>query len=377
MPEMKNITFPGIEEAFEIVDAAARIRLDNHDSAITKISENASTYVTEETLNSKGYLTEHQDISSKLDADKLPEAIDAALAQAKASGEFDGKDGASGADGVSATHSWNGTVLTVTSASGTSSADLKGPKGDKGDAGAKGADGKTPVKGVDYYTDADQEAIVQQVIAALGTPVFGRVDADNNIILTGELADGTYTIKYEDGEGNVSDVGSIVVAPEPTYTNVLPLAIGSDGKPYNGGKGWKAGTRLNSSGAESTSSATEIEVTGFIPVKNGDVIYLSGITMNNGTYANQTYMWLYDSSFKALSGRYKLFSQYSDDSISTHKSEGYVDTDASGNITKLTVQHNVFYTGTSLADLNNTAYIRISCEHIDDNSIITVNEPIV
>lgn len=43
--------------------------------------------------NDSGYLTEHQDISGKLDADKLPEAINTALAEAKASGEFDGKDG--------------------------------------------------------------------------------------------------------------------------------------------------------------------------------------------------------------------------------------------------------------------------------------------
>ena len=45
------------------------------------------------------YLTEHQDISGKLDADKLPEAIDIALAEAKESGEFDGKDGVDGKDG--------------------------------------------------------------------------------------------------------------------------------------------------------------------------------------------------------------------------------------------------------------------------------------
>lgn len=38
------------------------------------------------------YLTEHQDISGKLDADKLPEAINEALAQAKESGKFDGDD---------------------------------------------------------------------------------------------------------------------------------------------------------------------------------------------------------------------------------------------------------------------------------------------
>lgn len=90
----------------------------------------------------------------------------------------DGKDGEPGQDGVSATHSWNGTVLTITSASGTSSADLKGEKGDKGDTGAPGtngtngkdgADGKTPVKGTDYYTEADKTEMVNRVISALPT----------------------------------------------------------------------------------------------------------------------------------------------------------------------------------------------------------------
>lgn len=46
--------------------------------------------------NDKGYLTEHQDISGKLDASALPTAIDTALAQAKASGEFDGATGRRG-----------------------------------------------------------------------------------------------------------------------------------------------------------------------------------------------------------------------------------------------------------------------------------------
>ena len=60
-----------------------------------------------------------------------------------------------GKDGISATHSWNGTVLTITSASGTSSADLKGEKGDK------------PVKGTDYFTEADKNELVDAVLAAL------------------------------------------------------------------------------------------------------------------------------------------------------------------------------------------------------------------
>lgn len=42
------------------------------------------------------YLTEHQDISGKLDSDKLPEAIDIALALAKESGDFNGQPGTDG-----------------------------------------------------------------------------------------------------------------------------------------------------------------------------------------------------------------------------------------------------------------------------------------
>lgn len=77
--------------------------------------------------NDAGYLVHHQDISGKLDADKLPEAVNTALAQAKASGEFDGKDG------------------------------------------NPGKDGETPVKGTDYWTEADKQGIVDDVLKALPT----------------------------------------------------------------------------------------------------------------------------------------------------------------------------------------------------------------
>jgi hypothetical protein len=98
-----------------------------------------------------------------IDTEELAAAIEEALRIAKESGDFDG------ADGVSCTHSWNGTTLTVTSASGTSSADLKGGKGDKGEPGTNGADGYTPVKGTDYYTEADKAEMVDLVLAALPT----------------------------------------------------------------------------------------------------------------------------------------------------------------------------------------------------------------
>lgn len=49
----------------------------------------------------------------------------------------------------------------------------QGPKGDTGEtgpqgpAGTNGTDGYTPVRGTDYWTTADQQAIVNDVLAAL------------------------------------------------------------------------------------------------------------------------------------------------------------------------------------------------------------------
>ena len=142
----------------------------------------------------------------------LQAATDAALAQAKASGEFDGpagptgpqgpagapgKEGNAGADGITPHIGDNGnwyigstdTGKPSRGATGANGSDgAQGEKGDTGPAGPQGpagatgqqgpkgdtgADGKTPVKGTDYWTAADKQEIVNSVIAALpdGTEV--------------------------------------------------------------------------------------------------------------------------------------------------------------------------------------------------------------
>jgi hypothetical protein len=135
-----------------------------------------------------------------------------------------------------------------------------------GGKGSKGDPGYTPILGEDYWTDADKQTIVTQAatlvdvsgkldknqgasnvgkILVVGTDgnlvladmpegsasgdVVGVLDDANNILLTGALADGTYTLKYEFADGTVNEVGSIQVGaipdPEepdtPTYTNIL------------------------------------------------------------------------------------------------------------------------------------------------------------
>lgn len=135
----------------------------------------------------------------------LQKAVNIALQQAQASGKFDGEDGVSvvsvrqtttsSADGgsnvITVTLS-NGQTSTFTVKNGSKGSQgaqgvkgdkgdrglqgvkgdtgAQGAKGDKGDAGAdgkNGADGYTPVKGKDYYTDADKAEMVQAVLAAL------------------------------------------------------------------------------------------------------------------------------------------------------------------------------------------------------------------
>ena len=125
--------------------------------------------------------------------EKLAAAIAKALADASASGECDGAPGVDGTDGGYYAPSvdddgnltWTASADNMPAVTG---ANIKGPRGDtgpqgpqgdKGDTGATGAqgptgadgspgaDGYTPVRGVDYWTDADQQKIVNDVLAAL------------------------------------------------------------------------------------------------------------------------------------------------------------------------------------------------------------------
>ena len=103
-----------------------------------------------------------------LSADTLSGAVDDALAQAKASGEFDGTSvtvksvSESTTDGGSNVVTFSdGKTLTVKN----------------GKTGSKGSDGRTPVKGTDYFTTADKAEIVADVQAAMdGVPDYWRTD---------------------------------------------------------------------------------------------------------------------------------------------------------------------------------------------------------
>lgn len=110
--------------------------------------------------NDSGYLTKHQDISGKLDATKLPEAIDTALAEAKESGVFDGADGAPGE---------------------------KGEKGDKGEPGET-----TYIE--NPYDDTELKSEIATKITAPENPEVGKVFRIKTV-----NEDGTFIGEWADG----------------------------------------------------------------------------------------------------------------------------------------------------------------------------------
>ena len=205
-----------------------------------------------------------------------------------------------------------------------------GPKGDKGDTGpqgetgatgAKGADGKTPVRGVDYWTSSDKEAIVRDVIDAFGANVIGEVDNANNILITVPLSDGTYTIRYENADGSLTDIGSFTIGGNtyPAYTN-LADPTNSD---------WLTNKRINSSKnvvdvTETQRGDKTVVVTNFINIAGVSKLHIKGLDivsdLVNGS-STQNYGRVYDyngttiiaSSYAPTSGiNNKLHYSYAD-----------------------------------------------------------------
>ena len=165
----------------------------------------AEAAVTAHNTDAEAHSDIREAIAEKISQSDLQSGIDTALAQAKTSGEFDGKDGAQGiqgekgADGHSpvVTASKNGTVTTI-SVDGTVIATIndgeKGADGAQGKDGATGADGKTPVKGTDYWTDADKSEIVADAKEAIDLSSYAeKTELENYLPLTGGTCTGGVT----------------------------------------------------------------------------------------------------------------------------------------------------------------------------------------
>lgn len=202
-----------------------------------------------------------------------------------------------------------------------------------------------------------------------------RVSADGNTYTkTAGTANGTsfcvfsinradkkiYVDNYGPGVDRVFDY-TVIDPSAPSYTNLLPSAIDTDGSIYNG-VGWEKGYRLGSDGAPS--GQNDSYLTGFIPVKFGDVVHLKNVKWQNGVTTG-------------LNSGNQRISFYSADKahLAQTNAIGLGGTlsgvkDENGIWTQFTVKN---WSG---VDLGNAAYFRLNCAEISGDSIITVNEEI-
>lgn len=181
--------------------------------------------------------------------------------------------------------------------------------------------------------------------------VLGTLDASANLMLTGALDNGTYTVQYTDANGNVISVGTFKIG----YTNLADPSS-SD---------WQEGYRLSSSGALSAADYGNA-VANFIPCKAGDVVRVKGINIayynsNSSGTQSRTYMRYYASTTSS-----SVFAIIPADNTSVFVNDGDTWTFTVGN-------------GLS-GDTSTIAYIRPYGAYYDgytkDNVVITVNEEI-
>ncbi len=128
----------------------------------------------------------------------------------------------------------------------------------------------------DHSTDLVQYAAfqlaAQQILSAIPTV---PETLPSPAALT--IRNGSTAVSYDGSsakEFTVPELVEYTTVTAPAYVNQIPHSTGTDGNVYNGA-GFKIGTSLNSTGAETDGSTV---VSGFIPVKKGDVIRIRDVS---------------------------------------------------------------------------------------------------
>jgi len=136
----------------------ARYRADAAENSARKAEEAA-----EAVLNHKP----EQPDQPELDVDQVQEIVETALEAAKESGAFDGPAGPQGEKGEKGETGEAGPQGPAGPQGEKGETGEVGPQGEQGETGPAGADGHTPVKGTDYWTEADKAEIVEEVLAGM------------------------------------------------------------------------------------------------------------------------------------------------------------------------------------------------------------------
>jgi len=225
-------------------------------------------------------------------------------------------------------------------------------------------------------TECDSRNIRSNLACTSGTITENSVNAvvasyDEGIVSVIRIGRGVSRTVKLDGSGSESSGGNSGEdsGEEETpvnYTNMLDVATDTDGSLYNGGTGYKANTRISTSSGVVEKTESPWCVTGYFPVKRGDVVRLKNITFyepDNTSAYPRTGVYGFDSS-------YSLVTETSTMSHSNPLSATWnVVTDANGQVTQFTIP-------SSWDSESEVVLLRLCVYEINDTSVITVNEEI-
>lgn len=202
----------------------------------------------------------------------------------------------------------------------------KGAQGDKGDKGDKGDTGTTQL--TPLYADT----------------VAGCTDTEKVYVLPDGFVYGYMT-------------KTSVIHP----TNQLPLSTEADGKPFNGGAGWKTGYKLHG-GTGAEDARDNYEVSGFIPVTYEDVFRAKNFRVEEANGYNNICFYDADHGFLVaftMNSKYNPMDQFI---LEDGTLKGSLSTVVTSTMTA--------------AQLQQTAYMRLSMLLIDSATVVTVNQPL-
>ena len=166
-----------------------------------------------------------------------------------------------------------------------------------------------------------------------------------------------------------------------SFTNQVRQSIGSDKQPFNGGLGYWNGQELSGSSG-SQRARTNTTVTGFIPVKQGDVIRIKGCNWYSTKATN--YIVAYNSNFGHWSTTQTTGTHYYN--TTNNPDERFMENPVFGGSMDIQSGVSTIVIGKNkdgqLNGYENIAYIRISVRGDGSNAvdgadlIVTVNEEI-
>jgi len=274
-------------------------------------------------------------LKSAVDAEMIESVVNSAIESAKSSGEFDGADGNDGEDGY------------------------------------------TPVRGVDYDTPEDREAIKAYIAAELAKRGQLVPEYANSIE---ECTDTSKMYVLPDGMIWAYMLTEKEVESGAGYTNVIPTSKDTDGvtvygADYNGdgaNDGYLKSTRLSGSSGSTATAGELCCATGFITAKVGDIVRIKGAFPIEAVL---TYVVSYDSS------KTKINNQSFQQDVPGNGDTPTWETPTGMNYSHLGAWYTIEDDNCVVLELTSDnfgtgiEFIRFS-GHITDSTIITINEEI-